>query len=80
MKRISFILPLFAAGLTLAVLPGCDDKKGLEKTGENIDNMLDTKGHPVERAGEEADEALQNKNDKVDDAFDDARKKVGPNQ
>ncbi len=76
----SIILPaLLVSGLLLAVLPGCDDKKAMEKTGENIDNALDNKKHTLKRAGEEVDESVHNKNDKLDDAIDDIRDKGAPN-
>lgn len=73
MTKWSLLPALFVSGLLLAVLPGCDDNKGLEKAGEKIDNSMDNSKHSLERAGEEADEAIHNKNDKLDDAIDRAR-------
>jgi hypothetical protein len=78
MKHWAILPALLASGLFLAALPGCDDK-GLEKTGEKIDNSMDNDNHTLERAGEEADEAIHNKNDKLDDAIDDARDNGAPN-
>lgn len=66
------------AGLSLAA---CDnDDKGLEKTGENIDNMMDNGDHTMERAGEEMDEAIHNKDDRLDDAVDDMRDSMEGNK
>ena len=66
--RAQMLQILVSAGLSVALLAGCEQKGTAEKAGQKIDKAVEDTGKGLKKAGEKAGEQLEEAGKKLKDA------------